>query len=147
MSGTSGRLLQTSPIFGQEAEETHISTPSAEFDGKVVQDDRDKDTPSPHSEVSFWAHTSSVDAYCCHYGKTINASYPVPKWRLRSLYPNAPTRYSGLTPPKKRKLRKDLEDFSPASAKHSPPPKKRRVSEHPKGFSPLSSPCESLTLR
>jgi hypothetical protein len=149
MSGTNGRLLQTSPISGQEAEETHISTPPfAEFDGKAMQDDCDKlDTPSPHSEVSFWAHTSSVDAYCRHYGKTINASYPVPKWRLRSLYPNAPTTYSGLTPPKKRKLRKDLEDFSPASAKHSPPLKKRRVSKDPKGFSPPSSPCESLILR
>ena len=139
------RLLQTSPILGQEAEETHFSTPPfPELDREAAQND--KDTPSPHSEVSFWAHTSSVDAYCRHYGKTIDASPPIPKWWLRSLYPNAPTTYSGPTPPKNRK-RKDLEDLSPVSAKHSPPLKKRRVSKDPKGCSPPSSPCEQLTLR
>lgn len=144
MSGTSLNLLQPSSIFGEEAEET-ISTPpfpELDADGEAMQDN--KVTPSPHSEVSFWAHTSSVEAYCRQYDKTFDPSFPIPKWRLGSLYPNAPSTYSGPTPPKKRK---HLKDISPASAEHSPPPKKRRISEDCEGFFPPSSPCERLTLR
>ena len=128
----------------ERTKEDHLSSPFRDFDWKATQDD--KDTPSPQSEVSFWAHTSSVEAYCRHYNKTILIDGPVPKWRLRSLYPNAPATFSGPTPPKKRRLREDLEDFSPASAR-LPLLKKRRLSEDPDEFASPSSPCEKRSIR
>jgi hypothetical protein len=117
--------------------EENVSSP--DLDWNATQDN--KETPSPQSEVSFWAHTSSVEAYCRHYGKTVIDDGPVPKWRFRSLYANAPMTFSGPTPPKKRKLRKDLESARPS------PPKKRRLSKNPEEYSPASSPCENLILR
>lgn len=140
MSGTSRNLLETSPGLGQEGtKEYHLSSPPfPDLDWKATQDD--KDTPTSQSEASFWAHTSSVEAYCRHYSKTILVDGPVPKWRLGSLYPNAPTTFSGPTPPKKRRL---CDDNSAATPR-LPPPKKRRLSEE---FSPTTSPCERLSIR
>jgi len=106
----------------------------------------DKNTPSPQSEVSFWAHTSSVEAYCNQFDKTV-LDGPLPKWWFRSLYTDAPTTFSGPTPPRKKRHREDLKEFSPASAR--PSPKKRRFLKDlsPEEFSPTSSPCEMLIQR
>ena len=117
MSETTNReLLQTSPSLAWEGTEENCVSPQ-----KATQDNQD--TPTSQSKVSYWAHTSSVEAYCRHYGKIIDG--PVPKWRLRSLYPNAPMTFSGPTPPHKR----------------------RRYGEYPEELSPVSSPCERLSLR
>jgi len=130
--------------------EENVSSP--DLDWNAMQDN--KETPSPQSEVSFWAHTSSVEAYCRHYGKTVINDGPVPKWRFRSLYANAPTTFSGPTPPKKRKLRKDHNIFRAYSSQKKnlesarpSPPKKQQLTKNPEEFSPASSPCENLILR
>ena|ERR1700688_3935038 len=143
MSGTNRKLLQTSPSLELEGtEDNRVSSPPfPDLYWKAAQDDNN--TPSPRSEVSFWAHTSSVEAYCRHYGKTFEID-PVPKWRLRSLYPNAPTTFSGPTPPKKRRA---PEGLSRASARPSHPSKKRRLWEDPEEISSASSPCERKSLR
>ena len=118
MSEAGGNVLcQTSPSLGLEETEENCISPLQ----KATQDD--EDIATPQSEVSFWAHPSSVEEYCRHYGKKIDG--PIPKWRLRSLYPNAPSTYSGCTPPM--------------------PSKKRRLD--PDRISPASSPCERSSLR
>ena len=87
---------------------------------KATQDDQD----TPQSKISFWAHSSAVRAHCEQYGKKFNGD-PVPKWMLKTMYPYAPSTFSG----------------------DSPPPKKRRRSEDSEEVSPASSPCEKLSLR
>src|ERR1700691_6204603 len=130
---------KTRPSVGREGSNANrvSSPPLPDLYWNATQDD--KVTPSPQSEVSFWAHMSSLETYCRHYGKEIDG--PVPKWRLRSLYSNAPTTFSGPTPPTRPKKRRCPEEFSPASARASPA-KQRGLSKDPKEFSPTSSPCE-----
>jgi hypothetical protein len=99
-------------------EENHVlSSPFALNSTK-----NNKNTSSPQSKVSFWAHTSSVKAYCDQYDKTV-IDGPLSNWWFRPLYTDAPTTFSGPTPPRKKRHHEDLKEFSPPSIRPSLPKK------------------------